>query len=160
MTGPSGMAAPRVRWAWPSDRDELVRMRLALWPDSTAQEVDDLLEGHGPPAYFVLVAERVGEKAGLAGFAEVGERPYAEGCATSPVAYLEGIWVDPDHRRSGVGAALVEAAVAWARGRGLREMGSDADLDNVVSHDFHRGSGFHEVGRAVCFRRSLDDPEG
>ena len=48
-------------------------------------------------------------------------RPYAEGCATTPVAFLEAWFVSPERRRRGVGRALVATAEAWARGRGCHE---------------------------------------
>ena len=93
--------------------------------------------------------------AGLAGFAEVGERPYADGCDTSPVAYLEGWYVNLAWRGRGVGRALIEAAVQWARERGYREMGSDALLEEVGSQRAHEALGFEEVERAVRYRRTL-----
>lgn len=101
----------------------------------------------------MLVSERA--SGGLCGFAEVGLRSHAEGCLTSPVGYLEGIWVDPEYRRRGVGRALLAASQTWARERGATEMGSDAALGNQASHFFHRAAGFQEVDRVVCFRRSL-----
>jgi GNAT superfamily N-acetyltransferase len=75
----------------------------------------------------VLVAERA-DRGRLAGFTEVGTRLYAEGCDTSPVAYLEGWYVDRDVRRHGIGAALARAAEVWAREHGYRELASDALL--------------------------------
>ena len=60
-----------------------------------------------------------------------------------------------DLRRRGVGRALVRAAEEWARGQGLREVASDALLDNVASHRAHEGLGFTEVERAVRYRKSL-----
>lgn len=143
---------PRIRALGAEDRDELVRMRTALWPDSSAAEVDELLRRSGA-AYVVLVAER--PEGGLGGFAEVGTRPYAEGCASSPVAYLEGIWVDAELRRGGLALALVGAAADWARARGLKELASDALIENQVSLDFHAAAGFEEVERIVCFRRDV-----
>jgi len=92
---------------------------------------------------------------GLAGFAEVALRKFADGCRTSPVAYLEGIWVDPDLRRSGAAAALVREAENWARSRGLSEFASDCDVENHASQSFHSATGFEEVQRSVCFRRDL-----
>jgi len=91
----------------------------------------------------------------LAGFVEVGTRPYADGCDTSPVAYLEAWYVDPDVRRQGHGRALVAAAERWARAQGYREMASDTQLDNVVSQAAHRRAGYHEVDRVVQFRKEL-----
>lgn len=140
-----------IRIAEPQDRAELVRMRTALWPDSTASEVETLLE-RPRQDYLVLVAPR---SSGLCGFAEVGQRPYAGGCHSSPVAYLEGIWVDPDVRGSGVGRALVRAAEAWAVARGHTELASDTLIDNDPSIAFHRAIGFREIERIVCFRKVL-----
>lgn len=152
------MTPPVIRSARPGDRAELLRMRLLLWPDSKGEEVVALLASPeallaSPESYAVFVAEQ--EPRGLCGFAEVGLRGYAEGCTTSPVGYLEGIWVDPSARRSSVGRALVRAAEAWAVDRGCTEFASDCLIDNDASAAFHRALGFEEVERIICFRRSL-----
>jgi aminoglycoside 6'-N-acetyltransferase I len=114
----------------------------------------EMVEWVARPDAVVFVAEREGGR-GLAGFAEVATRPYADGCETSPVAYLEGWYVDPDARRHGVGRALVRAAEGWARERGLREFASDALLENVISQRAHEALGFVEVERAVRYRKPL-----
>ncbi|KIT17812.1 Aminoglycoside N(6')-acetyltransferase type 1 [Jannaschia aquimarina] len=82
-------------------------------------------------------------------------RDHVNGCETSPVAFLEGIYVAPDHRREGVGALLLDAVRAWARERGCTELASDAHIDNIASHAFHRTLGFEETVRVVCFRTKL-----
>ena len=145
----------RIRAYEPGDASEWLRMRAALWPDEPRTALaDGMPEWLARPDTVVLVAER-SDAGGLAGFAEVGTRPYADGCDTSPVAYLEGWYVDADVRRRGVGAALVRAAEGWARARGLREFASDALLDNVTSHRAHEAVGFAEVERAVRYRKAL-----
>lgn len=141
-----------VRTARHFDRAELLRLRRLLWPDSEEAEVDDVLD-RPDSLGVVLVAQRPAGT--LGGFAEIGMRGYAEGCSSSPVAYLEGIWVDPDARRSGVGAALVREAEGWAAERGLVEFASDCDLQNAASLGFHLGTGFEETQRVICFRRDL-----
>ena len=127
-------------------------MRLALWPDSTQAEADQLITS-GSADYLILVAVR--EANGLGGFLEVGARTSAEGCLSSPVAYLEGIWVDRDLRRTGRGLALVNEAKRWALSRGYSELASDCDINNNASESFHRAAGFTEVQRSVCFRIQL-----
>ena len=128
-------------------------MRRALWPAAGHDgEVAAYFAGTIPGATFV--AE--GAAGGLAGFVEVGTRSYAEGCESRPVAYIEGWYVDPDARRSGVGTALIRAAETWARELGLREIASDVEPDNDASLQTHRALGYEEVGAIVCFRRVLD----
>jgi aminoglycoside 6'-N-acetyltransferase I len=137
-----------------ADFAEWLRMRRALWPEiEPAGEAKDAAEWLARADAAVLVAER--PDGGLGGFVEVGARAYADGCETSPVAFLEGWYVDPDVRRGGIGARLVEAAEAWARGRGYSEFASDALLDNTVSHRAHEALGFVEVERAVRYRKVL-----
>lgn len=144
-----------IRARVPDDDPEWLRMRCALWPEDTAAAHRmGMAEWLATPNAVVLVASRP-DGAGLAGFAEVGTRPYAEGCASGPVAYLEGWYVDADARRAGVGAALVRAAEQWARERGLTEFASDALLDNDTSHRAHRALGFVEVERAVHYIKTL-----
>ena len=101
----------------------------------------------------MIVAER--EDGSLAGFAEIGARNYAEGCETTPVAYLEGWYVDPDVRRDGIGATLLKAVEAWALEHGFSEIASDTELDNEVSLQAHRALGFDEVERQICFKKRL-----
>lgn len=138
------------------DHAEWLRMRRALWPDDTLEaEMASMAGWLARGDTEVLVAERPDGR-GLAGFAEVGARSHADGCHTSPVAYLEGWYVDADVRRQGVGASLVRAAESWARGKGYREFASDTPLGNDVSQRAHRALGFEEVDRVVEFRKALD----
>ena len=129
-------------------------MSVALFPDYTA---DDLAKGmrefRARSDGEVFIAER--EDGSVAGFVEVGSRPYADGCETSPVGYIEAWYVDPDVRRSGYGRDLLKAAENWARGRGYHEMASDALLDNEISHAAHYRAGYEEVDRVVQFRKGL-----
>jgi aminoglycoside 6'-N-acetyltransferase I len=144
----------RVRRATAADRSEIVRMQAALWPDADpaelAVELDELVAGEDRA---VFVAER--EDARLGGFAEAGVRPFANGVDEQPCAFLEGWWVDADLRRQGVGRALVAAVEDWARSRGFRELGSDALLENALSHQAHAALGFEERERVVYFRKRL-----
>lgn len=90
------------------------------------------------------------------GLAEVSLRSdYVNGTESSPVAFLEGLYVVPHARRAGVAAALVAAACDWGRRAGCREMASDALLDNSTSQLVHRALGFEETERVVYFRRKL-----
>ena len=130
------------------DRADWLRMRQALWPDEDGEPGIEAYFREPTPESVVLVAEGAG---GLVGFAEVSTRAYADGCETSPVGYLEGWFVAAEVRGTGVGRALVEAAEAWTRDRGLREFASDAELTNEASIRAHLALGFEEAGRLVCF---------
>ncbi len=144
----------KIREYRDSDWPEWLRLSQALFPpNSSAKLAPGMQAFRGRADADVFVAER--EDGSLAGFVEVGARPYADGCETSPVGYLEAWYVDPDVRGRGYGRALVAAAEAWARGRGYREMASDSLLDNEVGHAAHRRAGFEEVDRVVQFRKAL-----
>ena len=144
----------KVRPYRDADWAEWLRMSVALFPENSAEELaSGMREFRARSDGEVFVAER--GDGSIAGFVEVGTRPYADGCDTSPVAYIEAWYVDPDARRSGVGRSLLAAAEQWARGNGYREMASDALLDNESSHAAHRHSGYEEVGRIVQFRKVL-----
>jgi aminoglycoside 6'-N-acetyltransferase I len=140
----------------PADAEGWLRMRCALWPAEPSDHVREIAEHFRvrPPSAECLVAELPG--AGLVGFVEVGLRPYAEGCHSSPVGYLEGIWIDEAHRGLGVGRRLVEVAERWARIKGCTEMASDRVLENEPSGLFHAAVGYSEVERIVCFRKDLE----
>jgi putative acetyltransferase len=156
-------AGVQVRPAYPQDQAEWVRMRTALWPDDGetehAEEVaaffaaDTFHWSEAIRSWNVFVAER--PAGGLCGFVEASIRPHVDGCSTRPVGYVEGWYVDPDVRRQGIGRMLVEAAECWATVQGCKEMASDAQLWNTVSHEAHKALGFEEVERLVHFRKAL-----
>jgi aminoglycoside 6'-N-acetyltransferase I len=144
----------RVRPYTDADWPEWLRMSVGLFPDEPREELErGMRDTRGNPNAAVFIAVR--DDGSACGFVEVGERAYAEGCVTSPVGYVEAWYVDPDMRRRGVGRALLAAAEDWARAAGYREIGSDALIDNVVSHQAHVRSGYAEVERLVVFRKAL-----
>src|SRR5215469_8914797 len=131
-----------------------LKMRHALWPEADEQ-------GHAKDIERILTSADewafLAEADGVpAGFAEISVRKFANGCETAPVPFLEGIWVEPELRRRGVGRALVAHVEAFVRARGFREIGSDALLDNKASHMAHAAWGFSETERVVYFRKGLD----
>jgi aminoglycoside 6'-N-acetyltransferase I len=144
-----------VRGAGAEDRAEWLRMRLLLWPHCPpVQHTDEMTASLARPDSAVFVAARPTD--GLCGFLEAAIWPYAEGCETHSVGYIEGWYVDADMRQNGVGRLLVQAAEAWARSRGCREMASDTEVENVESQRAHAALGFQETARLVHFRKRLD----
>jgi aminoglycoside 6'-N-acetyltransferase I len=129
-------------------------LRERLWPQSSREDLSREREeiAADPRRNGVLVAVTGGE---LVGFVEVSIRDWAEGCVTRGVGYIEGWYVSPEHQRRGIGRRLIEAAEGWARSRDCTEMGSDADLDNVVSHQAHKALGYREVGPIMLFSKRL-----
>lgn len=137
-----------------ADIADWLALRLALWPEDAAearQAIEQSLSN--TYGYAAFLAHDSGA---VMGFAEASLRhDYVNGCETSPVAFLEGIYVLPDWRRRGVARGLTEAVADWARANGCTEFASDALLDNGVSHAFHAAIGFEETERVVYFRRPL-----
>jgi aminoglycoside 6'-N-acetyltransferase I len=146
----------RISRGGPADLDDWVRMRSALWPEAPAEvhraEAEFAL---GEPERWLILIAR-GLKGRPLGFAEASLRTdHVNGCETSPVVFLEGIWVEPDARRSGVARALVDEVEAWGRSHGCREFASDALAENTNSHAMHRALGFEETERVVYFVRPV-----
>lgn len=96
-----------------------------------------------------------GDQGEPVGFVEVSLRQQADGCHSSPVAYLEGLFVVAGRRRQGLATQLVCAGEEWARVRGCREFASDSEIGNEVAHLTHQQLGFEVTQRAVLYRKSL-----
>ena len=147
-------AAYRIRLATAADRSEWLRMRRLLWPKEKPagleDDMDSVLQDRQTP---VFVVERPGGR--LGGFLEAATRPYADGCDTRPVGYIEGWFVDADLRQQGLGRRLVAAAEDWARSLGLRQMASDTDLTNQAGLLAHLGLGYQESERLIHFVKTL-----
>ena len=143
-----------VRSARAGDLDALAELAGLLWPDTDGealrQEMRELL-GDGDCALF-LAAE--GDR--VTGFAQCQLRyDYVEGTESSPVGYLEGIYVRADFRGRGTARALLDRCEDWAARRGCREFASDCEFSNEDSLRFHLATGFREAGRIICFVKRL-----
>ena len=137
----------QIRTATAADIPILQALREALWPDCTLDDLSPLDDA----GHCTILA--IGPEDAPIAFAEVTRRSdYVNGCDSSPVAFLEGIYVAPEHRRSGIARALVAACRDWGLAHGCAELASDALLDNLASHAFHKAIGFEETERVVYFR--------
>jgi aminoglycoside 6'-N-acetyltransferase I len=147
----------QIRSIRPEDRAEWVRMRVLLWPGSLADHEQDtkLFFTQIDKALATFVVDRLDGR--LGGFIELSQRKYAEGCRSSPVAYIEGWYVEAELRRQGVGTALVRAGEEWAREKGMVEIASDAEVENEISIRAHKAIGYEEEVRIVCFRKGLSN---
>ena len=127
-------------------------LRSSLWPDGTEAEhlrymADALDRGH-------CVRVALAPDGSAVGFVEASRRvDYVNGTSTSPVAFLEGLYVTPSARRQGVARSLVDAVERWAAAQGCSKLASDSPIENVTAHAAHRALGFQETERVVYFRR-------
>jgi aminoglycoside 6'-N-acetyltransferase I len=146
----------KIREINESDRPDWVRLRDALWPGSLPDHDAEIRRHFDTRSErpFVFVAEADGR---LVGFLELDLRKYAPGCASSPVPFVEGWYVEPPMRGQGIGRALMDAAETHARASGHHEIASDAELENGGGIAAHGAVGYEEVERTVCFRKSLRD---
>lgn len=144
----------RVTRATAEDFTDWLALRNALWPHAAADSPTEIAALLADARQAAFIA-RDGEGR-AAGFAEASIRhDYVNGCETSPVGFLEGIYVVEDTRRQGVARQLVTAVAAWSKDQGCRELASDAAIDNDPSHRMHEALGFSETQRVVFFRRPL-----
>ena len=140
-----------VRKAEAKDLPILGELACGLWPHHTPDAMAETLE-MPDAAFFLAFAEKTS-----VGFAQCQLRhDYVEGTDSSPVGYLEGIYVLPGHRRQGIAKALLSACESWAKSMGCREFASDCELTNKDSLRFHLNVGFREANRIICFVRELN----
>lgn len=155
---PDAYPETRIAQATLADIDSVAALRNALWPEASLDELfeesrNQILDQDAHGAVFLAFS---GRGAVAIGMAEVALRlDHVNGCETSPVAFLEGIYVAPAHRRHGIARALVETAQAWGRTHGCTEFASDTHLNNAASRRFHSALGFEETERVVYFRKPL-----
>lgn len=145
-----------IRPVDPADAAAWQRMRETLWPDTLGDHARDIAQyfsGRRSDPAEVLVA-CLGSGVPI-GFVELSIRHYAAGCSTDRVAFVEGWFVDAEHRRRGIGASLIRAAEEWGRASRCTELASDSETVNESSIAAHKALGFAEVERVVCFRKSI-----
>ena len=147
-----------IRKAAPEDSSDIARLARLLWPDHSLSELEaelaQLLTQRSAAVFLCL------DEDSPVGFAQCQLRhDYVEGTDSSPVGYLEGVYVLEQYRRRSVARSLLAACEAWAAGRGCTEFASDCELQNTDSLRFHLGCGFHEANRIICLTKRLGTEE-
>ena len=143
-----------IRKAGKEHLEIITGLALQMWSDHSPQELQEEFSAiiAGENAQFFLKYNRDTP----VGFAQCQLRTdYVEGTASSPVGYLEGIFVQEAYRRRGFAGELLSACEKWAADRGCSEFASDCELDNKESLAFHLRMGFAEAGRIICFSKKL-----
>jgi len=143
-----------IRRATVSDAPAVAKLAVKMWTSHEINELAaDFAELIALPecAVFIMYSGDA-----PIGFAQCQLRhDYVEGTDSSPVGYLEGIFVEEPHRRKGCARALLAACQDWAKEQGCVEFASDCELDNVESLAFHLKMGFIEANRIICFTKKI-----
>ena len=143
-----------IRKAEIKDLPILAELACQLWPEHTAGDIQAefaQIIAKTDAAFFLAYAEET-----AIGFAQCQLRyDYVEGTDSSPVGYLEGIYVADGYRNHGIARELLSACESWAKEKGCTEFVSDCELSNVQSLKFHLNVGFEEANRIICFTKKL-----
>lgn len=143
-----------IKKATKDDAITLAKLAIQMWEENVleelAEEFAELVRSEDAACFLKYVEDDA------VGFAQCQLRhDYVEGTETSPVGYLEGIFVQEEFRHAGFAKELLQECERWAKKRGCKEFASDCELDNTDSLKFHMAMGFEEANRVICFRKEI-----
>jgi GNAT superfamily N-acetyltransferase len=133
-----------LRSGRPGDKDAIAAFTqdTFVWGDYVAERFDEWL---ADSAALVAVAEVAGQPIGL-----------ARGTLLSPrEGWIQALRVHADHRRRGIGGALVEHLAAWAASHRAQVVRLATDDSNEPARRLIAGLGFHPVGSWLAVERSV-----
>lgn len=143
-----------IRKASKNDIRNIAKLAVLLWNDNS---VDDLVHefseilSKDDAQIFLKYENDI-----PVGFAQCQLRhDYVEGTETTPVGYLEGIFIMENYRNRGYAEALLNECERWAKEKGCKEFASDCEIHNDNSFQFHKAMNFTEVNRIICFTKKL-----
>lgn len=143
-----------IRQAKKEDIKTVAKLAGMMWDHHELEELEEEFSEviGGAESVVFLISE--GMKA--IGFAQCQLRhDYVEGTSSSPVGYLEGIFIQQGYRKNGYAYELLQCCEQWAREQGCVEFASDCELSNDTSLHFHLAVGFQEANRIICFTKKL-----
>jgi len=136
------------------DAKLIAELSIIMWQNHTIEELSKEFEeiiANDKSAVFLYSLENI-----PVGFAQCQLRhDYVEGTDSSPVGYLEGIFIKEDYRKQGFAKELLKTCEKWAKEKGCSEFASDCELTNNTSLEFHIKMGFIEANRIICFTKKL-----
>src|SRR5690625_455247 len=143
-----------IKEATLQEAKETANLALLLWEghkfEEFIQEIENLISQ--PDSKFFLAYH----DSEAIGFAQCQLRyDYVEGTSSSPVGYIEGLFVKEEFRKQGFAKKLVNACETWTKNKGCSEFASDCELKSVESLSMHLKLGFSEANRIICFKKAL-----
>ena len=116
-----------IRKATLEDVPQLVSLAIQMWKSHTVEDLTKIFCEHirkGKNFIFLAISEEH-----IVGFAQCGLRfDYVEGTDSSPVGYLEGIFVLEEYKKRGYAKELLGECQNWAKDQGCLEFASDCEL--------------------------------
>lgn len=133
---------------------DAAQLALLLWPNNRLeafiQNMKDIINNENSTVFLAYDEDQA------IGFAQCQLRhDYVEGTDSSPVGYLEGLYVVNQYREKGIAKRLVQNCENWAKDKGCTEFASDCELTNTQSLNVHLKLGFTEANRIICFTKKL-----
>lgn len=143
-----------IRKAAKTDAKCVAQMAVMMWDSHSVEEMveefEAVLDNEECAVYFYCIENRP------IGFAQCGLRhDYVEGTESSPVGYLEGIFIREEYRKKRYARDLLAECERWAKEKGCSEFASDCEINNDVSLAFHMNMGFTEANRIICFTKQI-----
>lgn len=143
-----------IKRARMEDAGELADLAIQMWTEHDPEDLTEAFRKLVMNDEAVCFIKHVDGKP--IGFSQCQLRHgYVEGTESSPVGYLEGVFVSDGYRTRGYAAELLSECEKWAKEKGCTEFASDCELDNADSFRFHMSLGFEEANRIICFRKDL-----
>lgn len=119
----------------PSDLPTLTEIDRKCFPPGVSYSQRELTRFISHRHSHAWVAENEGE---IAGFLIASREP-------QKVGHIITIDVRENHRRTGLGTALMDAAEVWARRAGLKLIYLETAEDNSAAQNFYTGRGYAKV---------------
>lgn len=143
-----------IKKAEKEDLESVVNLAVLLWDSSSVKELtEEFIDAFSMDENVIFLKY---EDDIPIGFAQCQLRhDYVEGTESSPVGYLEGIYIKDKFRNKGYAKELLTECESWAKSKGCSEFASDCEIDNINSFLFHKAMNFTEANRIICFTKKL-----
>ena len=143
-----------IRKASKNDIRIIADLAVLMWDDNSVDELADEFSeivAKDDAQIFLKYEDDI-----PVGFAQCQLRyDYVEGTETTPIGYLEGIFIMESYRNRGYAKELLNQCEMWAKDKGCKEFASDCEIDNYIRFQFHKAMNFTEANRIICFTKKL-----
>lgn len=148
------MREERIYKVTKNEIKDIAELAILMWDNHSLEELIEEFEAGIEKAENVIFLMCLDDE--KIGFAQCGLRyDYVEGTSSSPVGYLEGLFIKEEYRKKGLAKKLLVTCEKWAKEKGCSEFASDCELNNDISFKFHMKVGFEEANRIICFKKQI-----